>query len=449
MLLQGRLDFAVHHRFKHFVGGHNAIGLHIRYGGAARVGVDISARLHIHGGFAHEVVDGGLVIVVACPIGSAAVGVAPPELVQVIPVAGLHGACEHAAVVGLVRGTALTVVATGELLKEGIQTGAEMRRHAGFAYGADVVPFGVDAFCPIPSRIEGVVVGSAIGELNLFRTGIQQELHPLAGFPQVTLQADAGARAFAAEAGGNNLFHAAFALGACLHHAAALVGSKGGVGIGVAVIPDREDDGAVVVAAILAVVLYANIAAAEPERLHIGSVVVGIGGNEHFVVDPVEGSARGQAGIRGTGAVQVERRDGTPGRKEHVGIGAGGIGGRYGEVFQHGGAGGAAGEFHAIPSLFGRGETEVGGQRIGQNTGSGRAVAQVHAHGGIVGRRDSKCSYRKMNIKHGHMPFSRPVDRILDGMLRRTIGSFHKTALCAIRSYGNGPFSSIYYLHEE
>ena len=142
------------------------------------------------------------------------------------------------------------------------------------------------------------------------------------------------------------------------HHTAALEISQRFVFVGVAVVPSREDDGSVFLAVVEAtVVLNSDVAVVEAKGFYIGAEIIGIGRDEHFVINPVEGISAGQIGIGAFEAVEVERRNAAPIghvhriRNAHIGR-FNGEGGHFG--VRH-----AVAEQQAVPSRFGSTETEA------------------------------------------------------------------------------------------
>ena len=303
-------DIALHQGGEHTV-GREIVGVLLigqSYPSVVVFGFDVTAGLHDDGGFALQL-HCILVTVISGSLIAAAVGVSEPELVAVVPFSALHRASKGTPIVSEVGHDALTGAAACEFFEESVESTAEILHLSGHALRRNVVPFVIDAARVVPCGNNGVLEARSVFEHDFFRTNVEKESYPVAGFPIFAVQENVHARAFTTETFGHGIGERAVNR----HHTAALEIGQRFVFIGVAVVPTGEDDGTIFLAVVEStVVLNSDVAVVESEGLYIGAEIIGIGGDKHFIINPVEGISAGQIGIGAFEAIEVERRNAAP-----------------------------------------------------------------------------------------------------------------------------------------
>ena len=196
------------------------------------LGLNVATGLHENSGFTFEF-HRGLVAIVARSLIISAVGVTEPELIAVVPLAALHRAREGATIVGEVGHDALAGASAREFFEEGIEAATEIQHLTGHALRGNVVPFIIDAADVEPGGDDGVLEARTVFENDLFGTHVEEEAHPLAGFPVVAVHEHVHTGAFSTE----TLGHGVAARAVDGHHSAALEVGERLVLIGVAVVP--------------------------------------------------------------------------------------------------------------------------------------------------------------------------------------------------------------------
>ena len=303
-------DVALHQGGKHTV-GREIVGVLLigqSYPSVVVFGLDVTAGLHDDGGLALEL-HCILVTVISGSLIAAAVSVAEPELVAVVPFSALHRASKGAPIVSEVGHDTLTGAAACEFFEESVESTAEILHLSGHALRRNVVPFVIDAARIVPCGNNGVLEARSVFEHDFFRTNVEKESHPVAGFPIFAVQENVHTRAFATETFGHGIGERAVNG----HHTAALEISQRFVFVGVAVVPTGEDDSTIFLAVVEAtVVLNSDVAVVESEGLYIGAEIIGVCRNEHFVINPVESISAGQIGIGAFKTIEMERGNTAP-----------------------------------------------------------------------------------------------------------------------------------------